>query len=154
MGYFQNRMEIFSIKNGLFFIKKWPISNTNGSFSIKNWTIYNKAFAIENGSFAIKNGSINVSDDFIIFELVPSIKSFRFHNIYGSSKFSFLFSFTNFFFENCYFSDYLSRMSFDFFRWILIFAYLALMLISKMIVSKSKNRFRSAAVRSRSRLRK
>ena len=47
---------------------------------------------IKNASF--ENESIQTGS---IFELVPSIKSFRFHNIYGLSKFSFLFSFTIFF---------------------------------------------------------
>ena len=100
--FFNQKWIIFHQKM-IYFKHKWIIFNQKLVIFNKKWTIYNKAFAIENGSFAIKNGSIKVSDDFIIFELVPSIKSFRFHNIYGSSKFSFLFSFTNFFFRKLLF---------------------------------------------------
>ena len=98
-------------EHGLMSVKNVPISIEHGLISVENGPI-----SIDHGPISVENGSFQVSADFSIFEHIPSIKSFRFHNIYGSSKFSFFYSLLRIFFENCYFSDYPSRMSFEFFR--------------------------------------
>jgi len=139
-------MDYFPLKNDLFQTQMDHFQSKIGPFTIK--------------LLQLKMDHLpSKMDQSMSVTILSFLNSFLQSRVFVSTIFmvplnSHFYSLLRIFFENCYFSDYLSRMSFEFFRWILIFAYLALMLISKMIVSKSKNRFRSAAVRSRSRLRK
>ena len=81
-----------SVENGPILVEHGPILVRNGLILVENAPI-----SIDHGPVAVENWSFQVSVDFAIFELIPSIKSFRFHNIYGSSKFSFFILFYEFF---------------------------------------------------------
>ena len=81
-----------SVENGPILVEHGPILVRNGLILVENAPI-----SIDHGPVAVENCSFQVSVDFAIFELIPSIKSFRFHNIYGSSKFSFFILFYEFF---------------------------------------------------------
>lgn len=85
--------------NGSILIENGPILIEHGSISVKNGLILveNGPISNDHGPIAVENWSFQVSADFAIFELIPSIKSFRCHNIYGSSKFSFFILFYEFF---------------------------------------------------------